>query len=334
MRKLQGLIVTVLVSVCFLFGIPSAGVQAASLHEVYLGGMPAGFLLSVDGAQIVGLCNVATSTGSESPAADAGLKVGDTIVGLDGHRVDSIADVERALTKAGESVTVEYRRGGAEESVVAHPAKECASGKNKLGVLIRDTVSGIGTVTCIDAETRTFGALGHPVFAENNQKMSIGKGGVYRCSVVGVTKGVRGRAGELKGLFLDAEMATATSNTDTGIFGTVHDSFDCSALTRTTIAPLSEAKMGKAEILTTVNGLEPRHYEIAIVKVDKGNRENKNFVIKITDESLLSETGGIVQGMSGSPIVQNGKLIGAVTHVFLNDPTRGYGIGIETMFGE
>lgn len=335
MRKLQGFIVAILLTVCFSLGSTPSVSAAAISREVYLGGMPAGFLLNVDGAQIVGLCNVSTELGTTSPASEAGLKVGDTITSIDGHPIDSIADVEKVLSGCGGSVKVVYRRGGAEYETVAHPAKECTSGKNKLGVLIRDTLSGIGTVTCIDTKTHAFGALGHPVLTESNQKMQIGNGDVYRCSVVGVTRGVRGRAGELKGLFLgETTIATATENTETGIFGTFSDDFDFSALVRTSTAGLSEVTMGKAEIYTTINGVEPQIYDISIVKVDKGNKENKNFVIKITDEDLLACTGGIVQGMSGSPIVQNGKLIGAVTHVFLNDPTRGYGIGIETMFGE
>ena len=176
--------------------------------------------------------------------------------------------------------------------------------------------------------------MGHAVCDESRVSFALADATVYRCSIVGINRGERGRAGELRGIVLsDDPIASADKVCETGLYGTFADKYDYSALQTVEIAPLSQATIGEAVIYSTVDGVEPRAYEVAIAKVDAGNRSNKNFVIKVTDEDLLRESGGIVQGMSGSPIVQNGKLIGAVTHVFLNDPTRGYGIGIEKMLG-
>ena len=170
---------------------------------------------------------------------------------------------------------------------------------------------------------------------ENKNSLGIADAKVYLCSVIGVNRGMRGKAGELRGLFMnDTSLGNAEKVCSTGLYGIFDKNYDFSHCKLAEIAPLSEATIGKAVIYSTVDGTCPQEYEINIVKVDAGNRENKNFVIKVTDERLIEETGGIVQGMSGSPILQEGKLIGAVTHVFLNDPTRGYGIGIENMLAE
>jgi stage IV sporulation protein B len=154
---------------------------------------------------------------------------------------------------------------------------------------------------------------------------------VYECSIVGIHKGVRGKAGELRGMFLnDKHLGQAEKLCKCGIFGQISSDFVVDEL-MSAVASSCEAKPGKAYIYSTISGVEPKRYEIEIVKVDRGNKENKNYVLKITDEELIAETGGIVQGMSGSPILQGDRLIGAVTHVFLNDPTRGYGIDIDRM---
>ena len=211
--------------------------------------------------------------------------------------------------------------------------KDSVSNKYKIGILVRESVSGIGTVTYIDKNGR-FGALGHAVVGENNQEMEISNGMVYECNIVGVSKGIRGKAGELRGMFLnDKRLGNAEKLCECGIFGQITEDFSVSEL-NAVVANSNLVKPGSAYIYSTINGVCPKKYEIEIVKVDKFNKENKNYVIKITDDALISETGGIVQGMSGSPIVQEGKLVGAVTHVFLNDPTRGYGIDIERMMRE
>lgn len=331
MRRLKtcALLFFAAVVLCVAF-VGSAFNVAAKYTEVYLGGMPAGFTLSMGGAQIVGMCEVLTEGGVVCPAKKAELAVGDIICSLNGMKISSAADIDKALAAAGEKTEIAYERDGKNMRATISPATDIASGRRKLGVLIRDSISGIGTVTYIQKETLRFGSLGHAVANENGELFGANNGNIFRCSIVGVVRGERGRAGELKGLFLnDSRVATADKNCDTGIYGTFADGYDFSKLNSVEIG--TEARPGRASIMTTVDGTTPKEYEVGIIKVDSGNKQNKNFVIKVTDESLLEITGGIVQGMSGSPILQDGKLIGAITHVFLNDPTRGYGIAIENM---
>ncbi len=317
MRRLKFFIAALaLVLCCALFSQQTVTADAAG-GKYYLGGMTAGFMLGAGGAEIIELSEVNAEDGIHRPAADAGLKAGDCICAADGVRIKSIKDLNEALARCGgKEVTFTVKRGGECAEVPVLPAKEKKSGKYKIGVLIRDTLSGIGTVTFIEKETGRFGALGHKVSDEGNNLLEISDSKVYLCSIVGVNKGTRGKAGELRGLFLnDKAIARAEKVCSTGLYGTF-ENYDYSRCTLVDIAPLAEATIGKAVIYSTVDGTCPQPYEIAIAKVDEGNKENKNFVIKVTDEKLIEETGGIVQGMSGSPIVQNGKLIGAVTHVY------------------
>ena len=336
MRKLKFFIAAMLALTLFFVsggGDARVAANAAEADQYYIGGMTAGFMLSADGTEIIGLSEVAAEDGLHRPAEDAGIHIGDTIVAVDGIAIKTIADLNAAFERSGgKTVKLTIKRKGDSAEVEVTPVKDKKTGKFKIGVLIRDTLAGIGTVTYINKATYRFGALGHGVTDENRNALGIADAKVYLCSVIGVNKGMRGRAGELRGLFLnDTAIGTAEKVCDTGLYGTFDKKYDFSHCELVDIAPLSEATIGKAVIYSTVDGACPQKYEISIAKVDEGNRENKNFVIKVTDEHLLAETGGIVQGMSGSPIVQNGKLIGAVTHVFLNDPTRGYGIGIEKM---
>ncbi len=333
MRKRIFFPAVLLLAACFMFGGTTTQVGAEGC-EYYLGGMPAGFTLSEGGAEIIGLNEVAGEDGLYSPAEKAGIKAGDCIVAVDDIAVKSIADLNAAMERScGKKIKLTIKRGGETAEVEITPVKDAKTGKFKIGVLIRDTLTGIGTVTYINKETLRFGALGHAVATDNLSDLGIADSKVYLCSIVGVNKGVRGKAGELRGLFMnDKPIAKAEKVCASGLYGTFNKDYDFSHLKILESAPISEAKIGKACIYSTVDGVCPQEYQISIVKVDANQKDNKNFVVKITDERLIDETGGIVQGMSGSPIVQNGKLIGAITHVFLNDPTRGYGIGIEKMF--
>lgn len=334
MRKRKFFLAALLFAACFLFCGTTTKVEAAGC-EYYLGGMPAGFTLSAGGAEVIGLSDVAAENGIYRPAEKAGIKAGDCIVAVDGIAVKSISDLNSALERShGNPVKITVKRSGETAEVEITPVKDAKTGKFKIGVLIRDMLTGIGTVTYINKETLRFGSLGHAVSTDNFSDLGIADSKVYSCSIVGVNKGARGRAGELRGLFMnDKPIAVADNVCETGLYGTFEKSYDFSQLRTIESAPVSEAKIGKACIYSTVDGICPQEYQISIVKVDANKKDNKNFVIKITDDRLIEETGGIVQGMSGSPIVQNGKLIGAVTHVFLNDPTRGYGIAIENMLG-
>ncbi len=334
MRKIGVFVLGASLSFAFAFGSGSFITAQASNEGkfVYVGGMSAGFTLKTGGAQIIGMSEVVTENGNQAPALKAGLRTGDTIVKVAGIKVESITDLNEIVAKSkGKALTFEVLRGGESFSVEMQPVKEKTTDKYKIGVLIRDSVSGIGTVTYIDKESGRFGSLGHAVSSENHSELQISNGKVYECNIVGVHKGVRGKAGELRGLFLnDKRLGNAEKLCDCGIFGSISEEFVVDEL-MSAVASSAEAKPGKAYIYSTVDGGQPKKYDMEIVKVDKGNKENKNYVIKITDDALIAATGGIVQGMSGSPIVQNGKLVGAVTHVFINDPTRGFGILIENM---
>lgn len=336
MRKLGIFFIGALSSFAFTFcGQRTVLHGVAEETVVYVGGMSAGFTLKSGGVQIVGMCEVMTEKGVSSPALNAGLRAGDRIIKIGGIRINTIEELNETIDKSkGKALTFEIKRNEETLQMSIQAVKDKVTNRYKIGILARDSVSGIGTITYIDKSSGRFGSLGHTVVGENKSEMQISDGIVYECSIVGVSKGVRGKAGELRGMFLsDKTFGNAEKLCDCGIFGQVSDSFEVNDL-MCAVANSNDVTPGNAYIYSTINGIVPKKYEIEIVKVDKNNRENKNYVIKITDEALISETGGIVQGMSGSPILQNGKLIGAVTHVFLNDPTRGYGIDIETMLKE
>lgn len=335
MRKLGIFILGTALSVSFLFCNTHAVIGVAEEKNVYVGGMSAGFTLKTGGTQIIGMCEVVSDNGVSSPALDAGLRAGDMIVKIGGIRIESTQELNEIVNKSqGKSLTIDIIRGESEHSYEIIPKKDKVTQRYKIGVLVRDSVSGIGTVTYIEKKSGRFGSLGHSVVGEDRKEMQISDGTVYECSIVGIHKGVRGKAGELRGMFLnDKPLGSAEKLCNCGIFGQIDEDFSTSGL-MSAVADSSTAKPGDAYIYSTVNGVCPKRYEIEIVKVDKNNKENKNYVIKVTDDALIEETGGIVQGMSGSPILQDGKLIGAVTHVFLNDPTRGYGINIDTMLQE
>lgn len=333
MRKLSVFILGWILSFTFVvFGRYGAVLASADAPVVYIGGMSAGFTLKSGKIQVVGLCEVLTEEAVKSPALDAGIRAGDYIQTVSGTSVETVSQLNECIKASkGKRLRMQVQRGNETLTVEVQAVKDKTNNEYKIGVLTKDSVSGIGTITYIDGANGRFGALGHTVLGENNRELSMSGGIVYGCSIVGVSKGERGKAGELRGMFLsDCAVGNAEKLCKCGIFGTVSEDFALNALSQT-VACSSQVIPGKAFIYSTVNGNSPKKYEIEIVKVDKNNKENKNYVIKITDDELIEQTGGIVQGMSGSPIIQNDKMVGAVTHVFLNDPTRGYGIDISEM---
>jgi stage IV sporulation protein B len=283
---------------------------------------------------VVGLSEVVTKEGVSCPAREAGIVAGDIIESVNNIKITSVAQLNSEVNKNYTQYFMSILREKSVVTLSITPVLDTSTGQKKLGLLVKDSVNGIGTVTYIDKTTNTFGSLGHPVTDTNNKLIEINGGTLYGCLVYDVKKGVRGNPGELKGAFENNNIiGVATKNTQTGIYGNISSEIDYSKLTKIRKGSIAEAKMGKAEIYCTLKGDEIKAYEISIVKVDEYNKDNRNFVIKIDDKTLLEKTGGIVQGMSGSPIVQSGKIIGAVTHVFVNDPARGYGIAIDKMVG-
>lgn len=304
----------------------------ADERELYLGGFAAGFVLNTTTVEVVGICDVLTDEGVVSPARDCGIKTGDVIENVNGININSVSDLNAALCIPKKSSLIVITRGGQQLNLTAEPVTDKVSRQKKLGLLVKDSVNGIGTVTYIDKTNGTFASLGHPVADQSKNIMGINGGTIYTCAIYDVKKGLRGNPGELKGsIESDYMIGKASKNCEYGIFGEISSDFDTSDLRKIKAGKINEVKMGKASIYSTVEDNKIKEYEISIVKVDPLNKENRNFVIKIDDSELIDVSGGIVQGMSGSPIVQNGKLVGAVTHVFVNDPTRGYGIAIEKM---
>ena len=298
----------------------------AEEKTVLLGGIPAGFTMETRGAYIAGLSDVITKGDIVSPSKDAGLRQGDIIYFINGKEINNASDIESALKNSDNNVKIEFMRCGELCEISLTPALDL-NGDKKIGVFIRNIVTGIGTVTFIDGNN--IATLGHPVLDENEGLMKIRSGKIYSCNITGYVKGERGDPGELRGvIFQNNEIGIITQNTEYGLYGKTTMDFD---KTKFTEIGIGEGKMGDAAIVTTINGNTPKTYSASIIKVDNVISDTKNYVIKITDKDLLETTGGIVQGMSGSPIIQDGKIIGAITHVFINDPTRGFGISINNM---
>ena len=261
-------------------------------------------------------------------ARSAGLKIGDEIVNIDGCSVSCAEDVRSALQDAQAPVKLTVRRGSKLTSVALTP-KQTENGP-RMGVYLRQGISGIGTVTFYDPETGLFGTLGHGVSDAAGSLLQMTRGNAYEASVISVKKGKAGDPGQLKG---SAESADAFGslfrNTPQGVFGTTQFHWQGEAVPT---AAYGEILTGPAQIRCQINGGEVQAYSVEILKIYPETRtDGRNFLLKVTDPDLLQCTGGIVQGMSGSPILQDGKLVGAVTHVLVNDPTRGYGIFIENM---
>ena len=258
----------------------------------------------------------------------AGLQVGDKLLKIDGKTIRCVDDVRKALTVSGGHITLQVQRRGKTETL--HLTPEITAQGPKLGVYLKQGVTGIGTVTFYDPDTGEFGTLGHGVNGPDGQLLHMTSGKAYEASVVSVKQGKAGEPGQLRGA-VEAQkpLGLLKTNTGRGVFGTTEGGWQGAALP---VAPSAEVKTGKATILSTVSGEGVREYSVEILKIyPKTKNADRNLVIRVTDEALLATTGGIVQGMSGSPIIQNGKLIGAVTHVLVNDPTTGYGIFIENM---
>lgn len=263
-----------------------------------------------------------------SCARDAGLKIGDKIEAINGTPIDDAGQVKTLLENSTGPLEVRILRGSKRCLLRLEPVQR--DGERVMGVYLRQGISGIGTVTWYDPETGAFGALGHGVSTSKDCLMPMRSGEVYPAEVLSAQRGRVGTPGLLKGRTLsDLPLGTVTRNTPQGIFGTTSRRWEGTALP---VGSWEGLRTGSASIRSTVSGGTPREYSVEILKIyPKDRQTGRNFLLKVTDSQLLAQTGGIVQGMSGSPILQDGKLIGAVTHVLVNDPTMGYGIFIENM---
>lgn len=319
--------------------VPVKTVQVSVIETPRLipGGNCIGVKLYTDGLVVVGTSSFKSSDGKMVfPAKYAGVNEGDVIKEINGEAIgDSKKFSEIVTANNGDDVLLTIDRNGMILKCSVKPALD-KDGKFKLGIWVRSSLAGIGTMTYYDPHNNTYGALGHGISdSDTGRVVPISKGEVLKAEVVSVIKGEKGSPGELRGSFvMDGKIADVERNTDCGIYGSITDA-EVLSKKPMEVASHNEIKEGKAQILSCIDGDDIGAYDIEIQKVNhRKTNDSKSMVIKITDKELLNETGGILQGMSGSPILQNGKLIGAVTHVFVNDPTRGYGIFIENMLSE
>ncbi len=315
-----------------IFPIRDVTVKVEERRDVAVCGMPFGIKMFTQGVLVVGLSDVDGRSGTKSPARLAGLRVGDSILSIDGEEVHSTSQVAHMVeSAAGKPLTLRVRRQQTEFDVTLTPITSIKDACLKAGMWIRDSAAGIGTLTFYDMTNNVFAGLGHPVNdADTGERVPIASGEIVPADIFGVTKGKVGSPGELLGSFQSGSWGVLTTNTQTGLYGVLAEQPD--AWATLPIAYKQEVTAGQAQLITTIDGSSPCAYDIEIEEVDyRDGVPTQNMVIRVTDETLLAETGGVLCGMSGSPIVQNGKLIGAVTHVFVSDPERGYAIFAENM---
>lgn len=310
-----------------------SGIRAEAANDLPQMLVPVGHTIGIklfaDGVVVIGLAQVETDRGLTAPGVDCGLQVGDVIEEANGTQVESSEQFSRLL-QCGGTVDLAVSRGGEDLTLSARPVRD-EDGTYRLGAWIRDSMAGIGTVTFYDPETGKFGALGHGITdSDTGLLMPLLDGAVMSSTVKAVKMGSAGTPGQLRGEFdLTRDMGTLSANTERGVFGVLERS-EITAGQAIPVASFDEVHEGKAAIYANVSGDRVEEYSIEILKVlDSGGAQN--LLLQVTDAALIAKTGGIVQGMSGSPIIQDGKLVGAVTHVLVNDPTKGYGILIENM---
>ena len=324
---------------CCVFLCPvTVGAQASPNEEktVILGGMPFGVCFTVGEIRVKGFDEVETEEGVCSPAKEAGMLCEDVIIKIDDTKTQSALDVTSLVRSSeGRKMTFFVKRNGKEISFDVTPVKSKESGEFCLGIWIDDCAQGLGTVTFIEDKTKAFGGLGHGITDSKTGKLcDFGRGIVSQVTVCGVTKGEAGDPGELRGDSQSVKLGVVTKNTSKGVFGFLTSLPVGWQKKEIAIAKKEDLKCGGASVFCTVDEGGTKEYGIEITGLCGDSEDNRNFLIKVSDTSLIEKTGGIVRGMSGSPIVQNGKLIGAITHVLVDDPTRGYGIFIENMMSD
>lgn len=316
--------------------IPIKTVNICEVEEPVLipCGNPFGIKLLTDGVIVVEVSSFETENGISSPAYDAGIKNGDIIKTINGKKVTSNEDIEKIISGSnGEKQEFVIIRDNKTRKIIVTPKLCKTDNLYRIGLWVRDSSAGIGTLTFYNPTNKVFAGLGHPVCdVDTGEILPLLKGEVVKVEINGIKKGKAGYPGELLGSFtINPAIGTLDINSTSGLYGQL-----TSEKFKNQAVPLGlrqEIKTGKAYIYTTIAGDMPQKYEITIEKIDyTDSQQCKNMVIKVTDKELLEKTGGIVQGMSGSPIIQNDKLVGAVTHVFVNNPTKGYAIFADTMY--
>jgi stage IV sporulation protein B len=296
------------------------------------GGENIGIQIQSDGIIIVGLYKV----GGISPGEDAGLKVGDKIVGINNYSVNKVSDLVNNLQNSNQSnkIKIKYKRNNRIYETILTLVKYSDS-TYKTGLYVKDTINGIGTLTYIDPETELFGALGHEITEKNSmQVIEVQTGKIYRSVITGIEKSIRGNPGEKSARFFSNQtLGNIFENTYSGIFGKYVSTLPTSEALK--VAAFDDIKLGSAKIRTVISGEKIEEFAIKILKLNNNkSTKHKNILFEITDKRLLDKTGGIIQGMSGSPIIQSNMIIGAVTHVVVDNAKKGYGIYIGYMLEE
>ncbi|MDE6758228.1 MAG: SpoIVB peptidase [Clostridia bacterium] len=313
-----------------LFGIIPIGTAKVDTQPqkfVTLGGYPIGIAIKT-GLYITSKVSVVTKDGAICPVDGIDIQSGDVLLSINGTELQSVTQIND-LIQDKDQISIKIKHKNEQKEYIITPALDILSGKKKLGLLLQDQIEGIGTMTYTDGAN--FYALGHAIKDVNGDDISANGGNIYNANIVGYVKGQKGKAGELNGSFstMNSSIGTINANNNYGLYGQLNNSVDSEQIA---LGSKNDAQPGTAYIYTTIDGIAPQKYEIQIIKTTNQNcPSEKSMVLRVTDKRLLDTTGGIVQGMSGSPIIQNDKLIGAVTHVFVSDPTKGYGIYVDWM---
>ena len=326
---------------CKLFGIfPVKDIEVTLVEEeaVFAGGSQIGIYAKTKGILVIGMGEVQNTDGTQTSPAKNLIKKGDYIVSVNGTPVMEKEELAEAVDENGGKTEIIGLFRNEEFIEVAVNPVHTKEDKYMLGIWVRDDMAGIGTITFY-RKNQTYGALGHPINdGDTGEMLKLEEGSLYLTSIIGVKRGESGNPGELSGIIhygKENYIGTIEKNSEIGIYGILDGNL--SKLKKGTLCKIGykqDIKIGEASILSAYSG-ELKEYQVEIESLNySGNEVNKGILLKVTDKELLEETGGIVQGMSGSPILQDGKIIGAVTHVLVNDPTRGYGIFIENMLEE
>ena len=301
------------------------------------GGQSIGVKMDVKGVLVVGLEEIEGTNGEKiNPGVLSGVQIGDTILSINGREVYKADEVQEIVNDIKGNVTLKIKRNDEIMKVDMVPVVSKDDEMYRLGIWVKDKTAGIGTLTYYDPSDMTFGALGHGIVdPETGKVLPVDSGLLLESQVKEIKEGENGDPGEIQGIFYHADtpLGSLEYNCEYGVYGEAYSYIDNPIYNKPlAVGTKEQVELGKAYILTTLKNNEIKRYEIEIESIEKQDEpSDKSMVIKVTDEELLEECGGIVQGMSGSPIIQDGKLIGAVTHVLVNDPTRGYGIFIENM---
>lgn len=300
--------------------------------RVYVSGESFGIKLYTDGVIVVGTKDVETANGKCNPAKEAGLEKGDIIISINNVKMTDSSQVEETFNdNNGKDYKIAVKRNGNYKNFTLKPVYSQSEGKYKVGVWVRDSTAGIGTVTFYNSENNSIGALGHPITdVDTNEIMPILNGEAVKANVTKIYKSTDGEAGSLCCDFTNNVIGSLSVNSICGIYGR----YECSLVGKRLykVAASQEVEKGSAQLLCTVDEKGPQLYDVEITRVSyRENNDEKNMVVRVTDKNLIEKTGGIVQGMSGSPIIQNGKLVGALTHVIVDNPEKGYAIFAEKM---